>query len=123
MSEVVAWNDKTNFGIHKSAYLFLHEEADQPACIIGSLVQVIMKRYPNWLDGESACWYPSRYPKGIERRRSPWHAAARQPYALSCPLRSVTSWNTGNGQPPLLLGWSAEARSFSSWRLGTRIPR
>jgi hypothetical protein len=81
-----------------------------------------MNKYPNWLDGEPPCWYAFRCANRIEGRRSPWHAAARQAYALSCPLRSVTPWNTGNGRRPSRLGWSAEGKSFSSWWLGTHTP-
>src|SRR5262245_29846852 len=79
-----------------------------------------MKRYPNLLDGEPACWYPFRCSNRIDGRRSPWHAAAKQVYALSCPLRSVTLWHAGNGRPPLVPAWCAGERSFFSWRLGTR---
>ena len=38
------------------------------------------------------------------------------------PLRSITPWNAGNGRPPSRPDWCAGARSFSSWRLGTRTP-
>jgi hypothetical protein len=84
------------------------------------LVQVVMKRYPNLLDGEPACWYPSRCSNRIDGRRSPWRAAANQAYAWSCPLRSVKLWNAGNGRPPSVPDWCAGERSFFSWRLGTR---
>ena len=81
-----------------------------------------MKNYPKWLDGAPACWSPSRGSNGIDGRRSPWHAAARQAYVWSCPLMSVTPWNTGNGRPPLLPDWCVGGRSSSSWRLGLRTP-
>jgi transposase len=81
-----------------------------------------MKRYPHWLDGEPACWYPSRCLNRIDRRRSPWHAAANQADAWSCPLRNVTRWNAGHGRRPSVPAWCAGGGSCSSWRLGTRTP-
>jgi transposase len=81
-----------------------------------------MKRYPNWLDDASACWYLHRCSHRIAGRRSPWHAAANQAYALSYPLRNIQRWNAGNGRPPSVPDGCAGDRSFFSWRLGTRTP-
>jgi anti-sigma factor RsiW len=81
-----------------------------------------MKRYPNLLDGTPPCWYAFRCSTRIDGRRSRWHVAARQAYALSCLLRSVTPWNAGNGRLPSLPDWCTGGKSFSSWLLDTHTP-
>ena len=90
--------------------------------IPGALVQCVMKDYPNWLDFESTCRYPFRYPHCRDGRRSLWHVAANRPYVLCCLPRSARPWNAGNGRPLSLRGWCAGGKLSSYWTLGPLTP-
>jgi hypothetical protein len=93
-----------------------------PEAFFFSLVQLVMKNYPNWLDFEDACRYLWPSHNRTAGRRSFWYAAASHRGALPYPPKSTRPWTGGNGRPPWRQGWQAGGKSSCCWRLGPPNP-
>lgn len=85
------------------------------------LVQLVMKKCANLIDGVDACWYSFRCLNSIEGRRLPWHAAANLRWLLSYPPQNARPWSAGSGRPRLPPAWHGGGRLSSCWR--TTIPK